>query len=298
MFFKDYSKLWLDEVKQTNKYKTWSAYEECVRLFLRPEFGDMVLASITSGHVKGLLRKLATAGKSISRQKQVLACLRSCLNAAIIDNHVPVNVAKAVSVAGSTAGSHGHIPEDDTISGIRNAAVDTEMEALVEVAFGAGLRSGELRALTRASVDLDAATVSVTHTVVEDKGRIIGISAPKTKNGVRTVPLPARAVQALRRHMDTLTGDILFPSPGGGYLLKSTLHRRFKALLEKAGADDMRLHGTRHSFATRLFEAGVDPKAVQIWMGHFSFSFTHDTYHSMRRGALAVASAQAVEVLR
>ena len=37
-------------------------------------------------------------------------------------------------------------------------------------------------------------------------------------------------------------------------------------------------HALRHSFATRCFDAGLDVKTVQMFMGHFSTSITYDTY--------------------
>jgi len=40
----------------------------------------------------------------------------------------------------------------------------------------------------------------------------------------------------------------------------------------------MKFHALRHSYATRLFEAGVPPKTVQALMGHYDISITMDIY--------------------
>ena len=37
-------------------------------------------------------------------------------------------------------------------------------------------------------------------------------------------------------------------------------------------------HALRHTFATRCFEAGIDPKVIQGYLGHYSISITLDTY--------------------
>ena len=37
-------------------------------------------------------------------------------------------------------------------------------------------------------------------------------------------------------------------------------------------------HALRHTFATRCFEAGIDAKVVQGYLGHFSISITLDLY--------------------
>ena len=37
-------------------------------------------------------------------------------------------------------------------------------------------------------------------------------------------------------------------------------------------------HTFRHTFATRCFESGIDPKVVQSYLGHSSVSMTLDLY--------------------
>lgn len=37
-------------------------------------------------------------------------------------------------------------------------------------------------------------------------------------------------------------------------------------------------HTFRHTFATRCFEAGIQPKTVQAYLGHASLSMTMDLY--------------------
>lgn len=37
-------------------------------------------------------------------------------------------------------------------------------------------------------------------------------------------------------------------------------------------------HTFRHTFATRCFEAGIDPKVVQKYLGHASINMTLDLY--------------------
>ncbi|WP_081800473.1 tyrosine-type recombinase/integrase [Metaclostridioides mangenotii] len=49
----------------------------------------------------------------------------------------------------------------------------------------------------------------------------------------------------------------------------------------------MKFHALRHTYATRLFEAGVPPKTVQALMGHYDISITMDIYtHVMKDSKL------------
>ena len=40
-------------------------------------------------------------------------------------------------------------------------------------------------------------------------------------------------------------------------------------------------HTFRHTFATRCFEAGIEPKTVQSYLGHASLQMTMDLYTSV-----------------
>ena len=48
--------------------------------------------------------------------------------------------------------------------------------------------------------------------------------------------------------------------------------------MEKLNAPTLSAHGLRHYFATQCFEAGVEQKVVQKWMGHSKYSMTIDLY--------------------
>ena len=41
------------------------------------------------------------------------------------------------------------------------------------------------------------------------------------------------------------------------------------------------MHCFRHTFATRCFEAGIQPKTVQSYLGHASLQMTMDLYTSV-----------------
>lgn len=72
--------------------------------------------------------------------------------------------------------------------------------ALIIVAALSGLRWGELAALRRCDVDLDAATVRVPRKLAALKDRL-EFGPPKSAAGVRVVALPAAAVEPLREHL-------------------------------------------------------------------------------------------------
>ncbi|MCO1595550.1 site-specific integrase [Micromonospora sp. RHAY321] len=77
-------------------------------------------------------------------------------------------------------------------------AVPTRHRAIVSAAAGAGLRWGECAGLTWSSVDLDRASLRVVQVAEETHGGIVLRPYPKSRAGVRTVPLPGFLLAALR----------------------------------------------------------------------------------------------------
>jgi integrase len=98
------------------------------------------------------------------------------------------------------------------------------------------------------------------------------------------------AVDALRRHHKRQAEerlalgssfedqDLVFPNLSGGVIVASTLHRSFKTLLEYAGLPDVRFHALRHTAATLMLEANVNPRVVQEVLGHSNIRQTMNTY--------------------
>jgi integrase len=88
-------------------------------------------------------------------------------------------------------------------------AIVPRHRALVLLAAFTGLRLGELRALRRKRMDLDAATVTVAPedgNVQRDRSGAVHFTRPKSRAGARSVALPAPVVDEMRAHLE-LVGD-------------------------------------------------------------------------------------------
>ncbi len=85
--------------------------------------------------------------------------------------------------------------------------------------------------------------------------------------------------------------NLVFPNPlTGSPQQRSEVHRRFKRTLRRAALrEDMKFHGLRHTFATRLAAAGVPLVKLQEWLGHEHVATTQiyiDYQPSAEDGAL------------
>ena len=182
------------------------------------------------------------------------------------------------------------------------------------VALGTGLRSGELRGLTWSDIDFRKREISINKTLVyikdmETKKYVFKYQTPKTKNSIRTIPMQESVYKALKRQKiqlkemqlmceewKNLEGfeHLVFLGKNG----KPISERAFQVTLdgiEKAINKERECiakknktsfepiphfypHALRHTFATRCFEAGIEAKVVQGFLGHYSIAITLDLY--------------------
>jgi integrase len=132
---------------------------------------------------------------------------------------------------------------------------------LLRIAYGCGLRVGELMHLRVADIDSARHTLWVRH----GKG-----------NKDRGVPLPAELLDELRSYWrEHRPADWLFAGPTGRPLNVSTLQRAFQKARRAAGLrQPATCHTLRHCYATHLLEAGTDLPTLQRLLGHSHLSTT------------------------
>lgn len=152
-----------------------------------------------------------------------------------------------------------------------------------------GLRSGEIRALRWADIDLQNKMLHVNKNVCHHRDRKTGrmvdtLSTPKTKNSIRGIPLSDRAIIAIKR-LQQLTycaeNDLLITTDSGGILSNQFLYKTYDRILKRAGIEHMGLHSTRHSFATVMVKKAENKgqiKEVSELLGHSQVSTTYNHY--------------------
>lgn len=167
-----------------------------------------------------------------------------------------------------------------------------ELEPIVVLAIGCGLRRSELCALEWSDIDIKNATVSITKGMHERKGET-WLEEPKSANSRRIVSLPAWVVDALKPHRGI--GPITTRKPSQ----VSALYRRTIAAADRArkaadpttGLRYVPIKQLRHTHATIALAAGVDVVAVSRRLGHSTVTVTDAFYLKPGRSADQVAAA-------
>ena len=145
--------------------------------------------------------------------------------------------------------------------------LDLRDRAMLEVAYGCGLRCSELISLDVHDIDFETELI-----------RVLGKGRKQ-----RIVPLGEPASRAVSRYLDrarhALLGDpnepALLLSKSGRRLSPSDVRRRLEQRVADAAiAGGVSPHALRHSFATHMLEGGADLRAIQELLGHASLSTT------------------------
>ena len=135
-------------------------------------------------------------------------------------------------------------------------------------------------------VDFDHSVIHVRHATQSLWKKGIIITEPKTEKARRTIALPEKAVEALRKHKQEQAQrshagravDLVFTTSNGTPIGARNLIRDFQSALKKADLPRIRFHDLRHTSATLLLVAGVHPKVVQERLGHTRVDMTLDVY--------------------
>ena len=170
--------------------------------------------------------------------------------------------------------------------------------------FGS-LRWGDLAALRRGDIDVQARTISVTRQLSEQPGGGFALGPPKSEAGVRTVAVPEVIMPDLALHIMTYAapGDegLLRTSPGGAPLRHTNFRRRvWLPALQTAAVPPIHFHDLRHTGNTLSANAGANLRELMDRMGHSSpraaLIYLHGSDERQQAIAAALSQRAVVEL--
>ena len=155
-----------------------------------------------------------------------------------------------------------------------------------EVLYWAGLRLGELLALTKKDIDFRRGIIRINKSYQRIDGEDV-ITEPKTPNSVRNIQMPEFLAEELKDYIDSLYGvdedDRIFP------ISKSYLHHEMDRGCAATGVKKIRIHDIRHSHVSLLIDMGFSAVAIANRVGHESIDITFRYAHLFptRQGDMA-----------
>ena len=141
-------------------------------------------------------------------------------------------------------------------------AASPHLQNIVIAALDTGMRRGEILQQRWKDIDFNRRLLFVTHS--------------KTPEGeAREIPLTARLFQFLFDNRAQQAEEVIFTFKGRAI---TRIKTAWKATLRRAAVPYCRFHDLRHTFNTRLMEAGVMQEVRKALMGHSSGEDVHSRY--------------------
>jgi integrase len=222
--------------------------------------------------------ELKNKGLSVRVVHGIHTLLNNCLEQAVAERLILVNPARGCKLPKMEKREMKVLPEEK----IRPYLMEADKRGLLApfyLELTTGLRRGELLALLWTDLDVENRTISITKQVTRTKGELV-VSQPKTHNSIRVLPVSQQAVELLMEEHKKHPGNpYMFPSPKtGGMFDPDSFRHTHEKILKAIGAEHIRFHDLRHTFATLSLKNRVDVKTLSSTLGHYSAGFTLSTY--------------------
>ncbi len=301
--FYDAFKDWLFNIKKaTVKASTFERYEGIYRNYIiNSSFARKTIENISSVDIQTYYNNLSKDGKTKSQisklHKAISPFFVYCYNNRYIKFNPCVNL---IIPKDTLINSKDNIDPfaDFEIDCIKNVCTGDTISNIFYILLGTGLRIGELLALTKGDINFVKNEINVNKNIKkvkefenEDNYKYKTIlQPPKTDSSTRKVPFPDNLSTILLKQLKNQ--ELVYKNYGKEFnnssLLLSTkiltyyddanIRRAWQKLLEKANVRYRGIHSLRHTYATKLFQAGVPIKTVQVLLGHSDIRVTEGIY--------------------
>ncbi|MCI7106387.1 MAG: site-specific integrase [Agathobacter sp.] len=321
---------WYKEWMNVYKYdvireNTRRHYNHVYTKHISPVLGNFNLSSITQVQIKKLLKDLDKKGYGFETRNKVRILLVDIFNKALINEYVRRNPAKGITIKRNDKVERRVLSQEEQVA-FFDCCKGTFYDNLFVTAVTTGMRIGELAALRWSDIDWNQNVIHVTRTLVyqkfeDDEKKEFHLGDPKTETSVRDIPIGRQCGIALKKQymqkavvtnkvpvtktIDRQFEDLLFTTkfntPLNSQIVSEAIDKIVNEInLTRDYLDEMETfsaHCFRHTFATRCFEAGIQPKTVQSYLGHANLQMTMDLYTSVMPRHMATEMDKVSDVM-
>lgn len=167
------------------------------------------------------------------------------------------------------------------------------------IALHTGMRRGEIAGLRWDDVDFKKKVIHVRHNAVMGRYETTISDELKTSAGKQDIPMSEELEEWLLTRKKSSHSQYVIAMENHQPLTKSSYKSMWKLIERELPEAHVTAHILRHTYITRLFEAGLDIKEVQYLAGHSTVDMTLRVYtHYDRRSREAQTAEKVRNALR
>lgn len=306
MTFAELSEIWFEQYNPMASERWKYSNGGLIRKHLLPVLGSFKVKDLRQIHLQMIISKLAKQGYATHSMKQIQQVAVRIMTVAVNSDLIIRNPFLGVTVPSKEAEQRQPLTKEQ-IKLVTDNWRGHKMGVAGMIMLYAGLRKGELLALTWEDIDLDKRIIKVNKSLSCLRNRNT-VKSPKTKAGTRDVPIPTILFNVLcevkkpsgyfitRKNGEMMT-EMAYKRTWDSYLRflnecaggrKGSGHRKPVWVIDRFTA-----HMMRHTYATMLFDANVDVKSAQKFLGHSDIEVTLNIYTHLSK----FKEDQAIEAL-
>jgi len=220
------------------------------------------ISDIKKTHFQGVINNALTKPRTC---QQIKVTFKQIIKAAISDRLLPAN---ALDMICAGIELPKYIPEEKRAltqqekNVLKTADFTPKEKAFIYILYSCGLRRGEALALTIFDISVDRSEININKALAFD-GNNPYPKSTKSENGQRTLPVPAFAMEYLKKYIASLKGITLFTMRNGGYMTKSSYDKMWASIVRKmniaaGGTKNIKIitgltaHVFRHNYCANL----------------------------------------------
>lgn len=298
------------EIKRGIKKTTYTQYCYLYERYIKDEFGQIKIDDLKRTDIKAiynyLIDKYSLKKNSIS---SIHIVLHQVLDIAVEDELLRYNPAdnalKGVECVKTQPRKALTMQEQTIFENYLSQEKASKWRAIFTVMLYTGMRAGETIGIRWCDIDLEKDLIDVNHNMVQklhDGAIEFMVNSPKTAAGKRKIPMLPKVKEAFLMEKErqkelgltckvNIGGytDFIFLNNNGNIYDTKLLNLALERIIKKCNNEliesgssillpHISCHILRHTFATRMAEAGLSPKAIQSILGHSDIRISMNLY--------------------
>lgn len=295
----------IDDVTKVNYQNMWNIH-------VKNTIGNIKVVNLKASHIMSLYSGMSKEKYAHNTIKYIHLMIFPALEMAVDDDIIRKNPAK-----NALSPEYGEEPRKKEALGLseqeklldfmNRSNVYRKYIPLIIIMSETALRCGELIGITFNDVDLKNKELHINHQLTyknykDGNGCMFRIKQPKSKAGIRTIPLTDRACEAFREQKKQNfqagifctfeiegVSDFVFLTKNGRPMMPSALNSVLYNIVRNYNSyagngetiEQFSSHVMRHTGCTNMARAGINVKATQYVMGHAHSDVTMDVYNHL-----------------